>query len=65
MPAAWSCNVCVGPVSVIAPGVPERHVKGDLDRFEGFIESQGEAGGGWRGEIHGDRVESGGGGSSR
>ena len=38
-------------------GFLERRVKGDLERYKEFIESQGTPTGAWRGEIHGDRVE--------
>ncbi|MFL5756475.1 MAG: SRPBCC family protein [Chloroflexota bacterium] len=39
-----------------ALGVPDRTVKGDLDRFKKFIESRGQAEGAWRGEIRQDDV---------
>ena len=39
-------------------GFLERRVKGDLERFKEYIESRGTATGAWRGEIHGDNVES-------
>jgi len=39
-------------------GFLERRVTGDLERFKEFIESQGAATGAWRGEVHGDRVNS-------
>jgi uncharacterized membrane protein len=42
-----------------ALGFLERRVSGDLERFERFIESRGAPTGGWRGEIHGDRVDKG------
>jgi uncharacterized membrane protein len=32
-------------------GIVERRVKGDLERFKGFIESRGSETGAWRGEI--------------
>ena len=38
-------------------GFLERQVKGDLERFKEYIESQGTPTGTWRGEIHGDRIE--------
>jgi uncharacterized membrane protein len=38
-------------------GFLERRVKGDLERFRDHLETTGRASGGWRGEIHGDRVE--------
>jgi len=38
-------------------GFLERQVKGDLERFKNYIESQGTPTGAWRGEIHGDRIE--------
>jgi uncharacterized membrane protein len=38
-------------------GFLERRVKGDLERFRDYLESTGRASGGWRGEIHGDRVQ--------
>jgi uncharacterized membrane protein len=34
-----------------AAGVPDRQVKGDLERFKEFIESRGQETGAWRGEI--------------
>jgi hypothetical protein len=34
-----------------ALGVPDRRVKGDLERFKEFIESRGQETGGWRGEV--------------
>jgi uncharacterized membrane protein len=34
-----------------AVGVPERQVKGDLERFKEFIESRGRETGAWRGEV--------------
>jgi uncharacterized membrane protein len=34
-----------------AAGVPDRQVKGDLERFKEFIESRGVETGAWRGEI--------------
>jgi uncharacterized membrane protein len=34
-----------------AIGVPERQVKGDLERFKKFIESRGGETGAWRGEV--------------
>jgi uncharacterized membrane protein len=37
-------------------GVLERQVKGDLERFRDHLATAGGAGGGWRGEIHGDEV---------
>jgi uncharacterized membrane protein len=33
-------------------GFVSRQVDGDLDRFKKYIEEQGAATGGWRGEIH-------------
>ena len=39
-----------------AIGVVDRRVKGDLDRFKGYMERRGAATGAWRGEIHGDEV---------
>ena len=36
-----------------ALGVVERRVKADLERFEEFIESRGQATGAWRGQIEG------------
>src|SRR5215204_1583951 len=32
-------------------GVPDRRVKGDLERFKEFIESRGRETGAWRGEV--------------
>jgi uncharacterized membrane protein len=40
-----------------ALGFVERRVQGDLERFREFIEDRGRATGGWRGEIHGQKVE--------
>jgi uncharacterized membrane protein len=34
-----------------AAGVPDRQVKGDLERFKEFIESRGQETGAWRGEV--------------
>ena len=34
-----------------ALGVPDRRVKGDLERFKQFIESRGQETGAWRGEV--------------
>ena len=34
-----------------ALGVPDRRVKGDLERFKEFIESRGQETGAWRGEV--------------
>jgi uncharacterized membrane protein len=34
-----------------AVGVPNRQVKGDLERFKEFIESRGRETGAWRGEV--------------
>jgi uncharacterized membrane protein len=34
-----------------AAGVPDRRVKGDLERFKEFIESRGRETGAWRGEV--------------
>ena len=42
-----------------ALGVVERRVRGDLERFEEFIESRGQATGAWRGEVDDGRVQSG------
>jgi uncharacterized membrane protein len=39
-----------------ALGVTKRRVKGDMERFEEFIEARGRETGGWRGAIHGDEV---------
>jgi uncharacterized membrane protein len=33
-------------------GLVERRVKGDLERFKSFIESEGGETGAWRGEVH-------------
>jgi uncharacterized membrane protein len=40
-----------------AMGVLGARVEGDLKRFKEFIEERGRATGGWRGEIHGDKVQ--------
>lgn len=37
-----------------ALGVLDRRVKGDLQRFKDFIESQGKETGAWRGEVKQD-----------
>jgi uncharacterized membrane protein len=37
-------------------GFLERRVKGDLQRFEEFIEARGAETGAWRGEIHGETI---------
>ena len=34
-----------------ALGVVDRRVKGDLDRFKGFVEGRGRETGGWRGHL--------------
>ena len=34
-----------------AAGVPDRQVKGDLERFKHLVENRGGATGGWRGEV--------------
>jgi uncharacterized membrane protein len=43
-----------GPVEAVgaAAGMPDRRVKGDLDRFKQFIESRGTETGAWRGEVN-------------
>ena len=38
-------------------GVLSGRIEGDLKRFKEFIEARGRATGGWRGEIHGGKVE--------
>jgi uncharacterized membrane protein len=38
-------------------GADDMRIQGDLDRFKKFIESRGTPTGGWRGQIHGERVE--------
>ena len=40
-----------------ALGLLGARVEGDLKRFKEFIEERGRATGGWRGEIHGDKVQ--------
>jgi uncharacterized membrane protein len=40
-----------------ALGFVSRRVQGDLERFRDFMEERGRATGGWRGEIHGEKVE--------
>jgi uncharacterized membrane protein len=49
-----------GPVETLGElaGVVDRQVQGDLERFRDLVEARGSASGGWRGEIHGDRVDS-------
>jgi uncharacterized membrane protein len=37
-----------------ALGLLERRVKGDLERFKGFVESRGSETGAWRGEVEQD-----------
>ncbi len=39
-----------------ALGVPDRSVKGDLERFKEFIESRGVETGAWRGEVEQTKV---------
>ena len=43
-----------GPVEAVgdALGVVKTRVKGDLERFKGFIESRGQETGAWRGEVN-------------
>jgi uncharacterized membrane protein len=45
-----------GPVEAVgaAAGMPDRRVKGDLERFKDFIESRGNETGAWRGEVKQD-----------
>jgi uncharacterized membrane protein len=43
-----------------ALGFLSRRVEGDLQRFKDFLEARGRETGGWRGQIHGGKVESGG-----
>ncbi|TMC75487.1 MAG: SRPBCC family protein [Chloroflexi bacterium] len=38
-------------------GADDLRIQGDLERFKKFIEELRTPTGGWRGEIHGDRVE--------
>ncbi|HEY2915832.1 MAG TPA: SRPBCC family protein [Candidatus Limnocylindrales bacterium] len=40
-----------------ALGLVSRRVKGDLERFKEFIESRGQATGGWRGRVEGSQVQ--------
>jgi uncharacterized membrane protein len=40
-------------------GFVKRRIQGDLKRFKEFIEARGQETGAWRGEIHGERVQSG------
>jgi uncharacterized membrane protein len=42
-----------GPLETVgdAIGVPDRQVKGDLERFKEYIESRGSATGAWRGTV--------------
>jgi hypothetical protein len=40
-----------------ALGVLKARIKGDLERFETFIERRGRETGAWRGEIHHGRVD--------
>ena len=51
-----------GPVETVGAGLGflERRVKGDLERFRDHAEQTGPTGEGWRGEIHGDKVRTGG-----
>ena len=55
-----------GPVESagVALGALQRQVKGDLDKFKGFIESRGQETGAWRGEVHGGETTSTGSGST-
>jgi len=39
-----------------ALGIPERRIRGDLERFKEFIESRGAETGAWRGEIEQTRT---------
>ena len=43
-----------GPIETAgdALGIVERRIKGDLERFRDFIESNGQPTGGWRGVVH-------------
>ena len=45
-----------GPIESVgeALGLLERRVKGDLQRFKGFIEGRGDETGAWRGEVEQD-----------
>ena len=47
-----------GPVESVgdALGFVQRQAKGDLERFEKFVESRGVATGAWRGEVRQDDV---------
>jgi uncharacterized membrane protein len=47
-----------GPVESVgdALGLVQRQAKGDLERFEKFVESRGVATGAWRGEVRQDDV---------
>jgi ribosome-associated toxin RatA of RatAB toxin-antitoxin module len=45
-------------------GFVGRRVQGDLDRFKEFMEARGEETGAWRGEIHGNEVDTDGSGTS-
>jgi uncharacterized membrane protein len=49
-----------GPIETIGAnvGLLEKEVKDDLKRFKEFIEARGVPSGAWRGEIHGDDVQS-------
>ena len=40
-----------------ALGVVKRRVASDMERFKDFVEQRGRETGGWRGEIHGDEVQ--------
>ena len=48
----------------VALGAVGTRIEGDLKRFRDFIQSRIQETGAWRGEIHGGRVESTGGGTS-
>ena len=39
-----------------AVGVPERQVRGDLERFKEFIERRGQETGAWRGQVEQEEV---------
>jgi uncharacterized membrane protein len=48
-----------GPVETVgdALGFLQRRVRGDLERFKDLVERTGAGVDGWRGEIHGDKVQ--------
>ena len=57
-----TCQLDVEPEGLVekvgdALGMVERRVKGDLERFRDFVQSQGAPTGGWRGSVEGGSVQ--------